>query len=239
MSPFLKIVAGPLPSPPPSAPVIVSTSRTAISFRWSPSPDASAAALLTGYKIYDSTTSIVTVNDTTLDYTYTAVTGGTGYLISIAAVSLVGESELKSLATTMWAVTTPTAPTLSINATSRDSCSIQWTAVTPPTDTLITGYVVLIDDGLSGPFNIAHDASTDPARLNATIYGLKARTTYRLTGYALNKAGNGANATEITCYTATQPGLPGTPTWVSSAASSIELKWEPAYDDGGSPIKEY
>jgi hypothetical protein len=174
LSAYLKVVAGPLPSPPPSAPVILSTSRTAISFRWSESPDAAAASLLTSYKIYDSTTALATVGADTLSYTYSAVTGGSSYLISISAVSLIGESELKSLATTMWAVTTPTAPTLSIDITSRDSCSIQWAAVSPPADTLITGYVILIDDGLSGPFRVAHDASKDPARLNATIYGLKA-----------------------------------------------------------------
>lgn len=236
---YLKVIAGPLPSPPPSAPVILSSSRTAISFRWPESPDAAAATLLTGYKVYDSTTVIASVGRETLSYSYTGVSGGSSYLISIGAVSLIGESELRSLPTIIWAVTKPTAPTLSIDATTRDSCSVRWSAVTPPTDTLITGYVILIDDGLSGEFRIAHDSSKDPARLNATIYGLRARTTYRLTGYALNKAGRGDNATEITCFTATTPGLPGTPMWVSSTSSSIEVKWEPAYDDGGSPILEY
>lgn len=33
--------------------------------------------------------------------------------------------------------------------------------------------------------------------------------------------------------------MPGTPSWISSSASSIEVEWTPAYDDGGSPIKEY
>jgi hypothetical protein len=171
---YLKVIAGPLPSPPPSAPVILSSSRTAISFRWTESPDAAAATLLTGYKVYDSTTVIATVGRETLTYTYSAVTGGNSYVISISAVSLIGESELRSLPTIIYAVETPPAPSLSIDNTTRDTCSIRWAAVTPPTDTLITGYVVLIDDGLSGEFRIAHDASKDPARLNATIYGLRA-----------------------------------------------------------------
>jgi titin len=68
---------------------------------------------------------------------------------------------------------------------------------------------------------------------------LRAQTIYRLTAYALNKAGRGANATEVTCFTATSPGVPGTPSLVTSTGSSIEVKWEPAFDDGGSPIKEY
>jgi hypothetical protein len=35
------------------------------------------------------------------------------------------------------------------------------------------------------------------------------------------------------------PGVPGEPTWMTSTATTIEVQWEPAYDDGGSPIKEY
>lgn len=57
--------------------------------------------------------------------------------------------------------------------------------------------------------------------------------------YASNKAGNGVNSTIISCYTATLPGIPGKPKMVTSTSSSIELKWDPAYDDGGSPIEQY
>jgi hypothetical protein len=78
--------------------------------------------------------------------------------------------------------------------TSRDSCSVQWTSLTPPANTLITGYVVLIDDGLQGTFRFGHDASKDPSKNNATIYGLEAMTTYRLMVYGLNKAGQGTNS---------------------------------------------
>ena len=37
----------------------------------------------------------------------------------------------------------------------------------------------------------------------------------------------------------TVPGQPGAPKLVTSTASSIEVSWTPAYDDGGSPILEY
>jgi len=56
---------------------------------------------------------------------------------------------------------------------------------------------------------------------------------------AFNKAGSGANSTIITCYTATIPGQPGSPQLVSSSATQITVKWQPAYDDGGSPISFY
>lgn len=57
--------------------------------------------------------------------------------------------------------------------------------------------------------------------------------------FASNKAGNGVNSDIISCYTATLPGQPGKAKMVTSSHTHIELNWEPAYDDGGSPIKEY
>jgi hypothetical protein len=237
--PYLKIIAGPLPSPPAAAPVIVSTSTTRIAFRWSPSPDAATAALLIGYEIYDGRVLVASVPGHTLEYEYTDVVAGGSYLISISSVTEIGESEASSLATLIWAVETPPAPVIQVTDTSRDSCSVQWSSVAPPAGSLVTGYVVLIDDGLYGAFRIAYDGRTDPSKFDATVFGLRPQTTYRLTGYALNKAGAGMNATQTTCHTATVPGVPGAPAWISSTASSIEVMWEPAYDDGGSPIKEY
>jgi len=43
----------------------------------------------------------------------------------------------------------------------------------------------------------------------------------------------------ITCFTVTIPNQPGIPQLVRSSDFSIQIKWGPAYDDGGSPIKEY
>ena len=55
----------------------------------------------------------------------------------------------------------------------------------------------------------------------------------------MNKSGEGSYSDTITCYTVSVPGQPGTPRMVTSSATSIELVWEPAYEDGGSPILEY
>ena len=74
--PYLKVVAGPLPSPPAEAPVPVATSGTEITFKWSASPDESAAALMTHYKIFDGETLIATVDSDTVEYTYTSVVAG-------------------------------------------------------------------------------------------------------------------------------------------------------------------
>jgi hypothetical protein len=137
-TPYLKIVAGPLPAPPPEAPEIISTSQTEIKFRWKASPDVSAAALLVSYKIYSGDTVVGTVQPGVLEHTLSgSVTAGSSYLISIQSVSEIGEGETRSLATLMWAVETPAAPSLQVTATSRDSCSVQWSAVAPPANSLL------------------------------------------------------------------------------------------------------
>jgi hypothetical protein len=194
---------------------------------------------LVSYKIYSSNTLVETVDATVLGYTYSSLTAGTSYLISISAMTAIGESELRSLATTMWAVDPAPATTISVTGASRDSCSVLWTPVVDPSGQLVTGYVILVDDGRDGHFRVAHDGSTNPSVFEAVITGLVPHMTYRITGYALNVAGPGVNATEITCFTATVPGVPGTPSLVTSSATSIQVTWTPAYDDGGSPIREY
>jgi len=64
---------------------------------------------------------IDTVSPQTLSYTFTTVTEGTRYLISISAVSIIGEGA-KSLDTLMWAINTPDASALTVTNTTRDSC---------------------------------------------------------------------------------------------------------------------
>jgi hypothetical protein len=153
-------------------------------------------------------------------------------------VSIIGEGP-KSNPLNIWAIDLPSATELTLTDTSRDSCSVEWNSVTAPENSLITGYQVLIDDGLDGLFSVGYDGSANPSQVNAVISGLNSRTTYRLKVLAQNKAGSGTESEIITCFTVTIPGQPGTPVLVSSTDSTIEIKWSPAYDDGGSPIKEY
>jgi hypothetical protein len=168
------------------------------------------------------------------------VTAGQSYYVTISAVSQVGEGE-KSNPLTIWAIDLPDTPSLTLTDTSRDSCSLQWTVITPPggSSWLVTGYIVYIDDGLDGDFVRGYDGTSNPSQINSTISGLNERTIYRLKVVALNKAGEGPESEILTCFTVTVPGQPGTPELVSSTDQSIEIKWTPAYDDGGSPIAVY
>jgi len=60
-----------------------------------------------------------------------------------------------------------------LTATSRDSCSVTWAAVAPPANSLITGYVLLIDDGKGGNFRVAYDGNNNPSVLNNVIRNLE------------------------------------------------------------------
>lgn len=128
-----------------------------------PTQNIGGAAKLDGYNIYSSTTLIASVTPDTLSYTYTGLTAGNSYDIRVSGFTSIGEGD-KSLPSTFWAVNTPSAPTLSILDTSRDSCTIQWTAVSPPANSLIEGYIVMIDNGKGGDFSIAYNGRLNPSQ---------------------------------------------------------------------------
>lgn len=46
-------------------------------------------------------------------------------------------------------------------------CQVSWAPVTPPANSLITGYVVKIDDGFDGLFTVGYDGRGNPSQLFA------------------------------------------------------------------------
>lgn len=150
-----------------------------MTFGWQPTLDVGGAELLQSYNIYIDGVKIDSVSPTTLQYTFSQATAGQKYHVSVSSESLIGEGDLSN-PLIIWAVDLPAATTLTLTDTSRSSCSVQWSAVSPPANTLITGYQVLIDDGLGGAFSVAYNGKTNPSLLSAVIDGLNSRTTYRM-----------------------------------------------------------
>ena len=68
----------------------------------------------------------------------------------------------------------PGATTLTVTDTSRDSCMVEWTAVTAPANSAITGYMLEIDDGLDGSYATVYDGTSTPSKFNYTAEGLTA-----------------------------------------------------------------
>jgi len=160
----LQIIAGKLPAPPAQPPRQIADSSTSVTFGWEPTLDVGGAEILKNYNIYIDGVKEDSVSSTTLEYTFSQVTAGQRYHVSVSAESLIGEGALSN-PLIIWAVNLPDATTLTLTDTSRSSCSVQWNPVTPPANTLITGYQVLIDDGLGGDFSVAYNGRTNPSLL--------------------------------------------------------------------------
>lgn len=97
-----------------------------------------------------------------LQYLDSTVVAGLSYQITISSVSSIGEGS-RTNPLTIWAVSPPAASVIELTDTARDSCTVQWAAVAPPANSLITGYMVYIDDGLDGDFSVGYDGSTNPS----------------------------------------------------------------------------
>ena len=99
--------------------------------------------------------------------------------------------------------------------------------------------MIEVDDGLDGDFVVAYNGRGNPSQTEYTIDSLIAQRQYKSESSPTSKACDFELSEEITLYTVTIPGQPGTPRMTSSSATSINLEWEPAYEDRGSPIQNY
>ena len=191
------VIIGKLPEPPTLPPALTSSTSTTISISWKASPN-SYNIPIQSYHVYIGGSKVATVSSTTYTYTATALTTGSSYTFSISAESSIGEGSTSQVRS-YYAVDTPTAPTLTVSNSTRDTCSVSWTAVSPPTSTVIEGYIILINDGLDGnAFTIAYNGKYNPSQFQATLGGLSARRNYQIKGYAVNKAGEGTLSAEVT-----------------------------------------
>lgn len=71
-----------------------------------------------------------------------------------------------------------------------DAFLVKWDEIVV-SDLPIRGYVLLIDDGLQGEFNIAYDGSFNPQLTEYLITDLVAARTYRIKVYATDVNGSG------------------------------------------------
>ena len=237
-SQILTAKIGKLPEPPARAPYLISSSSASITIGWEPSPEAYNLPI-THYAIFQGSVNIENVTSDQLSKSISGLSTGTGYTFSIATITELGTGA-KSYSATYYAANTPSAPTLAIPSSTRESCTVEWTQLSAPAGTTIEGYVILINDGLEGDeYTVAYQGQNNPSQLETTITGLSSRRSYKIIGYGVNKVGYGSNSTSVTCFTTAPPGQPGRPMLQSSTNVSIVLEWEPAYEDGGSPITEY
>jgi len=182
---------------------------------------------------------IATVTASTLAYTLTSgIIEGNSYKIQIAAVNVIGEGA-KSQSSLFYAVDIPTAPTLTVSDAQTDSCTVTWGAVTPPANTVITGYQIYYDTMTGNGYSIGCDFTNNPSQLSCKISNLQTGQKVAIKANSMNKGGLSIDSTVVYCTAVGKPGQPGTPRLVSSSASSIQVEWTGASNTGGLPITSY
>ncbi|HSZ31133.1 MAG TPA: fibronectin type III domain-containing protein, partial [Pseudonocardiaceae bacterium] len=186
----------------PSAPLSVTASggNGSVSLAWTV-PATNGGSAITGYDVYRSTTkggegtTPYATGITTTSFTDSAVTNGTTYYYTVAAVNSAGTSPQSTEASaTPQAPTVPGAPTGLTATGGNGSVSLSWTAPASNGGSAITGYDVYRSTTKGGegttPYatGITTTSYTDSAVTNGT--------TYYYTVAAVNSAGTSPQSGE-------------------------------------------
>ena len=160
----------------------------------------------------------------------------------VAVKNMLGISEYSDEIQLM-AVDPPAAPTLTLDNAARtiDSVSLHFTPDADTGGSLITGYKLWRDEGLSGsPFSLIYDGSKQAQLIDFTD---KVQTsleyTYRL--YSINSIFQSSTYGERVVKIGLKPSQPGKPKVLNASfsAKTINLGWVKSDSDGGWPILTY
>ena len=177
----------------PTGLTLVSRSDSEIAIKWD-APEDRGGIKLTGFNIYmaedhgeySKIGSAPSASNPTITYhTEIPLSPGSLYRFKVSAVNFVGEGEITD-AIAVIAADLPAAPTNPPQQTLITETSISLTIAEVPTNanggSIITGYLVEIDDGMGGDFRQIHDSLT----MHLIVNGLTAARTYRIRYAARN-----------------------------------------------------
>jgi len=215
-----------LPPGPPTG-LTITYQPTALIARWI-APVNTGGSPLTGYITTLSTAGlpdvVLTIPSYNLTTTFSGLTAGTAYTISIVSKTLGGTSIPATITTSPGSV--PDPPTNLIATPADTSASITWT---PPTGN-VTEYSVKIQPGSS----LLTQTVNTPY---ASFTGLTNGTQYTFTVYAKNPVGL-SQGVGVTTTPATLPGKV-TNIVTSVSTSTISVTWRAPSYTGGIPLTGY
>jgi hypothetical protein len=132
----------------------------------------------------------------------------------------------------------PAGLTRSTTLSTRTQLQINW-AVEPDTQVPITGYILEWDNGeAEGTFVELWNGVGRPEVLLYTVT-VTTGSKYSFRYKSINYNGQSVYSDVLETYACVSPSAPGTPSWVASTTTSIQLSWTTSIDDGGCPIFEY
>ncbi|HTT92320.1 MAG TPA: carboxypeptidase regulatory-like domain-containing protein [Acidimicrobiales bacterium] len=235
-----------VPSPPTALAAATTTGSNAVSLTWAP-PANDGGAPVTGYDVYEGTSSggestaaVCTTTGTTC--TVNGLTTGTPYFFIVEATNIAGFSSPSNEARSVAGVNPPPAPTgLSASTeTGSNSISLSWDAPESDGGGPITGYEVY-EGTSSGGESTTTPACTATTELVCSVDGLTIGTKYYFFVEATNIAGSSGPSSEASAVAGVNP--PSAPTGLSGSTTegsgTVLLNWDAPESDGGSAITSY
>jgi predicted RNA-binding protein with TRAM domain len=230
----------------PGAPtnLVATPASTTVVLSWT--APANGGSAITGYNIYEGTSSggesTTPVNGSTLitttTYTVTALTNATTYYFTVKAVNAVGPSVASSEVWAIPAAAVPGAPTGVTATPANASATVSWSAPSNLGGSAITSYKVTATDSTTPAKGGQHCTWTSGA-LSCLVTGLNNGDSYTFTVTATNSVGTGiassASSSIEPAFT-----VPSAPTGVIATPGNtkVVLSWT-APANGGPSITGY
>jgi hypothetical protein len=206
----------PLGPPGPPTNLVATAGNASATISWS-APTSNGGSAVTQYTVTltVAATSLVQQVPVTgsLQATFTGLTNGTTYGVSVVAINAVGQSAAARTSVTPFGstATVPGAPA-AVNATGGiQSATVTWS---PPTASSVTSYTITAYIGSTS--SVATTLVVAGYVTSATLTGLANGATYTFTVTAINAAGAGPESSRSNAVTL--PNVPGAPTNVQATA---------------------
>lgn len=237
LSDEVSILLAEVPAAPSDLQRIDMTSVTAgdIRVHWALPADEGGDPVL-GYRLYlDGVLMLDASTQSTLnEYTYTGLSVGNTYRLSVTAVNDIGESEHSHL--DLLAASVPQKLSLPIMVVSTQS-SIEIEATSPQFDggSPVTLFVYMRDSGPLTPF----EPQVTSSDAQYTFTGLTPGVIYRFKVAAINLIGQGEWSAIAGFYACTNPSDAENFALVSQSESHLTVSWEVPLSAGGCPVTGY
>ncbi len=225
----------------PTAPLsfTVQAGSASVTVKWA-APQYNGGVTLSGYKVYDGTTSspttlVATLTNTATSYTVTGLTNGKTYYFKVTAYNSVGEGPATAILSAVPSTPAPPGQPTGLAATpGSNQVSLTWTAPTSQGTSPITNYKVYRGTSSTAVTTLI----AQPATTNFTDTGATNGTTFYYKVSAVNSVGEGTASTVVSA-TPGRPGAPQSLVATQNPTKGVNLSWTAPASNGGSAITGY